>query len=94
MLARQARARPRADISSRTIRKWVHDRIGLTQSRLPACIAPRFAGTERSCIRTETELRSKDGREEFWPAQRWTRGAGLLAASQSGKLFAGRIEID
>jgi uncharacterized protein (TIGR02099 family) len=74
------------------IKEWVHDRIGYTIAFAHVSPAFRWYGPELYFDRLE--LRSKDGRRVLARAAGGRIGADLWQLVQSGKLFAGRIELD
>jgi uncharacterized protein (TIGR02099 family) len=74
------------------IKEWVHERIGYTIAFAQVSPAFRWYGPELYFDRLE--LRSKDGRRVLARAAGGRVGADLWQLVQSGKLFAGRIELD
>ncbi len=74
------------------IKEWVHDRIGYTIAF--AHVSPAFRWYGPELYFDQMELRSKDGRNVLARAAGGRIGADLWQLVQSGKLFAGRIELD
>ena len=74
------------------IKEWVHDRIGYTIAFTHVSPAFRWYGPE--LYFEQLELRSKDGLRVLARAHGGRIGADLWQLVQSGKLFAGRIELD
>src|SRR5260370_18873943 len=74
------------------IKEWVHDRIGYTIAF--AHVSPAFRWYGPELYFDQLELRSKDGRRVLARAAGGRIGADLWQLVQSGKLFAGRIELD
>jgi uncharacterized protein (TIGR02099 family) len=74
------------------IKEWVHDRLGYTIAFAHVSPALRWYGPE--LYFDQMELRSKDGRNVLARAAGGRIGADLWQLVQSGKLFAGRIELD
>ena len=74
------------------IKQWVHERTGYTIAFARVSPAFRWYGPELYFDRLE--LRSKDGQRVLARAAGGRIGADLWQFVQSGKLFAGRIELD
>src|SRR6266403_423368 len=74
------------------IKEWVHDRLGYTIAF--AHVSPAFRWYGPELYFDQMELRSKDGRNVLARAAGGRIGADLWQLVQSGKLFAGRIELD
>jgi uncharacterized protein (TIGR02099 family) len=74
------------------IKEWVHDRIGYTIAF--AHVSPAFRWYGPELYFDQLELRSKDGRRVLARAAGGRIGADLWQLVESGKLFAGRIEVD
>jgi uncharacterized protein (TIGR02099 family) len=74
------------------IKEWIHGRIGYTIAFARVSPAFRWYGPELYFDRLE--LRSKDGQRVLARAAGGRIGADLWQLVQSGKLFAGRIELD
>src|SRR5882724_12641354 len=74
------------------IKEWVHDRIGYTIAFAHVSPAFRWYGPELYFDRLE--LRSKDGRRVLARAAGGRIAADIWQLMRSGKLLAGRIEID
>ncbi|HMA00433.1 MAG TPA: YhdP family protein [Steroidobacteraceae bacterium] len=74
------------------IKEWVHGRIGYTIAFAHVSPAFRWYGPELYFDRLE--LRSKDGRRVLARAAGGRIGADLWQLVKSGKLFAGRVELD
>src|ERR1700730_14219099 len=74
------------------IKEWVHERIGYTIAF--AHVSPGFRWYGPELYFDQLELRSKDGQRILGRGARGRIGADLWQLVQSGKLFAGRIELD
>src|ERR1700688_4672586 len=74
------------------IKEWVHDRIGYTIAF--AHVSPAFRWYGPELYFDQLELRSKDGPRVLARAAGGRIGADLWQLVRSGKLFAGRIELD
>src|SRR5450631_1148936 len=74
------------------IKDWVHERIGYHISF--ARVAPAFRWYGPELYFDQLELRSKDDRRVLARAAGGRIGMDLWQLLQSGKLFAGRIELD
>jgi uncharacterized protein YhdP len=74
------------------IKDWVHDRIGYTIAF--ASVSPAFRWYGPELYFDQPELRSKDGRRVLARAAGGRIGADLWQLVRSGKLFAGRVELD
>jgi len=74
------------------IKEWVHGRIGYTIAF--AHVSPAFRWYGPELYFEQLELRSKDGQRVLARAHGGRIGADLWQLVRSGKLFAGRIELD
>src|ERR1700730_686614 len=74
------------------IKDWVHDRIGYTIAF--ASVSPAFRGYGPELYFDRLELRSKDGRRVLARAAGGRVAADIWQLFKSGKLLAGRIELD
>jgi len=74
------------------IKQWVHERIGYTIAF--AHVSPAFRWYGPELYFDHLELRSRDGQKVLARAAGGRIGADLWQLVQSGKLFAGRIELD
>jgi uncharacterized protein (TIGR02099 family) len=74
------------------IKEWVHGRIGYTIAF--AHVSPAFRWYGPELYFDQLELRSKDGERVLARAAGGRIGADLWQFVESGKLFAGRIELD
>ena len=74
------------------IKEWLHGRIGYTIAF--AHVSPAFRWYGPELYFDQLELRSTDGRRVLARAAGGRIGADLWQLVQSGKLFAGRLELD
>src|SRR5450631_428680 len=74
------------------IKEWVHGRIGYTIAF--AHVSPAFRWYGPELYFDQLELRSRDGERVLARAAGGRVGADLWQFVESGKLFAGRIELD
>lgn len=74
------------------IKEWLHGRIGYTIAF--AHVSPAFRWYGPELYFDQLELRSTDGQRVLARAAGGRIGADLWQLVQSGKLFAGRIELD
>src|SRR5260370_38780880 len=74
------------------IKEWVHGRIGYTIAF--AHVSPAFRRYGPELYFDRLALRSKDGGRVLGRAAGGRLGADLWQLVKSGKLFAGRIELD
>ncbi|HEY3655953.1 MAG TPA: YhdP family protein [Steroidobacteraceae bacterium] len=74
------------------IKDWVHDRIGYHIAF--ASVSPAFRWYGPELYFDQLELRSKDDRRVLARAAGGRVGADIWQLLRSGKLFAGRIELD
>src|ERR1700736_2511261 len=74
------------------IKEWVHDRIGYTIAF--AHVSPAFRWYGPELYFDQLELRSKDDRRGMARAAGGRVGVDIWQLIHSGKLLAGRIELD